>query len=374
MACDGQQPSSCRGVAAETRQRANGSDEGLLSEVIGVLVVNQRTAQLPDLTVRGLDEGFEVGGVPRPGAVCEASEGVHGGHHKRRGRSASNRPERLRRAFGNFGPVPIDYRNMNCDTAREAISAVLDGEPADIDPAELDRHLLECVDCLRWREGAHELTRRVRLQPAHPAPRPTAQLMDAVHEQSSLGWWWPDSMTAARIGLVAVALAQLALCLPVLLFGQDHAAPVHVAHEMGSFDVAVAIGFLVAARRPARAMGMLSLVGIAAGLLVVTAVVDLMAGRTSLSDEAPHLLVVAGWLLLHRLATIAPPTSERPWSALAAVGTAWKSLTGRLATSRRAAVQGDMPLTGAASAHSPVPASTASSPGELSGQRGEAVG
>ena len=92
-------------------------------------------------------------------------------------------------------------------------------------------------------------------------------------------------MTAARIGLVA--LAQLALCLPVLLFGQDHAAPVHVAHEMGSFDVAVAIGFLVAARRPARAMGMLSLVGIAAGLLVVTAVVDLMAGRTSLSDEAP---------------------------------------------------------------------------------------
>ena len=88
----------------------------------------------------------------------------------------------------------------------------------------------------------------------------------------------------------------------LLLFGQDHAAPVHVAHEMVFVDVAVAIGFLVAARRPARAMGMLSLVGIAAGLLVVTAVVDLMAGRTSLSDEAPHLLVVAGWLLLHRLA------------------------------------------------------------------------
>ena len=251
---------------------------------------------------------------------------------------------------------------------------MLDGEPAEVDLTELDRHLVECVDCQRWRERAHELTRRVRLQPARPAPRPTAQLMDAVHGQSGVSWWRPDSMTAARIGLVAVALAQLALWLPVLLFGHDHAAPVHVAHEMGSFDVAVAMGFLVAARRPGRAVGMLSLVGIAAGLLVVTAVVDLMAGRTSLSDEAPHLLVVAGWLILHRLATIAPPTSERPWSALAAAGKAWESLTGHLATARRA-VQGDMPLTGTASAHSPEPASTASSPGALgSGQRGEAVG
>jgi predicted anti-sigma-YlaC factor YlaD len=280
-----------------------------------------------------------------------------------------------RRSFGNFGPVPIDYQNMNCDSAREAISAVLDGEPADVDLAELDRHLVECADCQRWRERAHELTRAVRLQPARPAPRPPAQLMDRLHGQSSLSWWRPNSMAAARIGLVAVAVAQLALWLPVLLLGHDHAAPVHVAHEMGSFDVAVAIGFLVAARRPGRAMGMLSLVGIAAGLLVVTAAVDLTAGRTSVSDEAPHLLIVAGWLLLYRLATIAPPTSEHPWSALGAAGTAWKSLTGRLATPRRP-VQGDMPVTGTASAHSPVPAPAASSgQGEHgSGQRGQAVG
>ncbi|MGH9054496.1 MAG: hypothetical protein ACRDYY_01300 [Acidimicrobiales bacterium] len=56
---------------------------------------------------------------------------------------------------------------------------------------------------------------------------------------------------------------------------------------MGSLDVAVAVGFLVAVRRPARAMGMLALVGVAAGLLVVTAIVDLVVGRTDLLDEAP---------------------------------------------------------------------------------------
>jgi hypothetical protein len=134
-------------------------------------------------------------------------------------------------------------------------------------------------------------------------------------------------MTATRLGLVVAAVAQLALCVPVLLFGHDRSAPVHVAHEMGSFEVAVAIGFLVAARRPGRAVAMLSLMGVAAGLLVLTAVLDLLAGRTSLADEAPHLIVVVGWLLLSRLATVAPPTWERHRTALATIAAGWAVLT-----------------------------------------------
>ena len=126
-----------------------------------------------------------------------------------------------------------------------------------------------------------------------------------------------------------VACTQLALSVPMLVFGQDHSAPLHVAHEMGSFDLAVAVGFLVAVRRPGRAMGMASLVGAAACLLVLTALVDLMAGRTSLADEAPHLLVVVGWLLLRRLASIAPPTWERPRSVLATIGAVRVALTRR---------------------------------------------
>jgi hypothetical protein len=51
---------------------------------------------------------------------------------------------------------------------------------------------------------------------------------------------------------------------------------------------------------------MRALVGCAALLHVATAIVDLAAGRTGLGDEAPHLLVVAGWLLLRRVAQLAP--------------------------------------------------------------------
>jgi predicted anti-sigma-YlaC factor YlaD len=186
-------------------------------------------------------------------------------------------------------------------------------------------------------------------------------------------------MAAARIGLVMVAVTQLLLWVPVLLFGHDRGAPVHVAHEMGAFDVAVAIGFLVAARRPGRAMGMLSLVGVAAGLLVVTAAVDLVAARTDVSDEAPHLLVVAGWLLLWRLAAIAPPTWERPQAVSAALGSAWAALTRRQVAARQPAVSGNLSAgslaTEAASVSLPVPDLAADRPdGPASRQPDEAVG
>ncbi len=218
---------------------------------------------------------------------------------------------------------------MNCDVAREAISAWLDGERPGVDVAALDEHLGGCSACQKWQEQAHELTRRARLQPARAAPVPTERILAVARVRHPVRWWRPDSAAAMRIGLMAVAGTQLAVCVPVLLFGHDRSAPLHVAHEMGSFEVAIAIGFLVAAYRPARAAGMVSLVGAAAALLVVTAALDLAANRTDLSDEAPHLIVVVGWLLLWRLAAVTPPSWERPRSALTGMSGMWDGLTQR---------------------------------------------
>lgn len=136
--------------------------------------------------------------------------------------------------------------------------------------------------------------------------------------RSPAAWW--RSPPVVRAGLTVVAATQLALSVPLLFLGHDREAPVHVAHEMGSLDVAVAVGLLVAARRPARALGMLALVGTAAVLLVATAGMDLAAGRTTWADEVPHLLVLAGWLLLRRLARLSPAGGERPTAAVALLG------------------------------------------------------
>lgn len=54
---------------------------------------------------------------------------------------------------------------MNCDEARAALSARLDGEPepAGTDPDAVDAHLDACDDCRAWFAAAADLNRRLRM-------------------------------------------------------------------------------------------------------------------------------------------------------------------------------------------------------------------
>ena len=103
---------------------------------------------------------------------------------------------------------------------------------------------------------------------------------------------------AQRAGLIAVAVAQLAITVPLLILGHDHDAGAHAAHELGSFDLALAIAFAVGAVRPALSAGLAWPCGIAAAALAGTAIADLIGGQTFGADEAQHLIAVAGAALL----------------------------------------------------------------------------
>ena len=229
---------------------------------------------------------------------------------------------------GNSQRLARDYLVMECSTIREAVSALLDGEDPGVGGDVIEAHLADCGDCRAWQEAAHEVTRRVRLAAADPAPRRTSEVTAAIEARFGRRSR-ARSAVAYRAGLVAVAIGELAIAVPDLLFGSDRGAPVHVAHEMGSLEVALGIGFLVAAWRPGRALGMRMLIGAAAGLLVATAVIDLAMGRTTLLDEAPHLLTVAGWLLIRRVAFLTPPTVAEPAPAWRR-GVGLRALPGRL--------------------------------------------
>jgi predicted anti-sigma-YlaC factor YlaD len=199
---------------------------------------------------------------------------------------------------------------MDCNQARFGISALQDEEAPLVDLPQLERHLAGCAACRAWREEAHEVTRQVRLQLAVPVRGPSQQVLEAI--AASSGRRRIRSATLTRVGLVLVALVQIVIAEPMLLSGSYRGVPIHVAHEMGSFELALAMGFLVAAWRPSRAAGMRSLVAAVAALLVATAVIDLLAGRTTLSDEMPHLLAVLGWLLLRELAALTPMAEDGP--------------------------------------------------------------
>ncbi|MGO9961297.1 MAG: zf-HC2 domain-containing protein [Solirubrobacteraceae bacterium] len=82
-----------------------------------------------------------------------------------------------------LGPETISARlrsRISCGSAREAISASLDGEAVELGAGDLERHLFGCGACQAWRESAHRVTRRARLGPAAQPPAPSAMLIAAV--------------------------------------------------------------------------------------------------------------------------------------------------------------------------------------------------
>jgi predicted anti-sigma-YlaC factor YlaD len=198
---------------------------------------------------------------------------------------------------------------MDCQHTREAISARLDGEDAGPDAARLDQHVAGCATCAAWAADLDVLHRLVRVRAAEPvpdltaailgaAPRSQPALADRVGERPS--WWRPftERISTVRWALFAIALTQLVLAGPALLLGEDAGATVHVARELGSFDVALAVGLLVAAWQPARAWGLLPVAGALALVLGLTAVLDVVDGTASGFGEAHHVLDLAGVALL----------------------------------------------------------------------------
>jgi predicted anti-sigma-YlaC factor YlaD len=182
---------------------------------------------------------------------------------------------------------------MQCESFRAAISARIDGEDPGLPDGALDAHLGACADCRAWQQQAHAVTRRARLGGPSLDHDLSPQVLAAVPAATR-----PRRRFTQRAGLAAVAAAQLAITVPLLLLGHDHDAGIHAAHELGSFDLALAIAFAVGAIRPALSAGLAWPCAIAAAGLTGTAILDLTDGQTLGADEAQHLVAVAGALLL----------------------------------------------------------------------------
>jgi len=96
---------------------------------------------------------------------------------------------------------------------------------------------------------------------------------------------------------VLVAAVQLVLAVPDLL-GTATGLSVHAAHHIGSFDVALAVGFLYAAWRPGRAAGLVPVVAALTLCLVGTSIIDISAGNTAAVGETQHITDFAGLAMI----------------------------------------------------------------------------
>jgi predicted anti-sigma-YlaC factor YlaD len=200
---------------------------------------------------------------------------------------------------------------MDCGTAREALSALLDGEALPCARGDLDTHIATCDECQQWREAAHLVTRRARLTSALSVPNSTERILAAVLADRPAR---PGILYARllRSGLAATALAHGVIFVPAIVGRAGLGVPLQAARELGVFNITLAVALLGAAVRPAWARAMLPVVGVAAGLLELVDVVDTAGGSTTLAAEAPHLITLLGAVLLAMLTRLAGGDSGGP--------------------------------------------------------------
>ncbi|MGK5442239.1 zf-HC2 domain-containing protein [Micromonospora sp. URMC 105] len=212
---------------------------------------------------------------------------------------------------------------MNCDDVRVALSARLDGEDPQAPAAALDAHTATCPGCRSWLARAEQVTRLTRVRSVQ-VPDLTARVLAAVAADPVLAGRSPAAVRAARrqvlrVAVAVAAVAQLAIALPVLLAGLGVAADPHTGREMASFDVALAVGFALAAWRPERARAFLPVALVLALCLAATSAVDIANSTTALVHEVGHLAAVVQAGLLWALGRVSGE-ADRPWSRAIAAG------------------------------------------------------
>jgi len=218
---------------------------------------------------------------------------------------------------GNSGALPDDFPGMTCSQTRTALSAALDGEDPGVPAGSAEAHLAGCPACRAWQAGAREVSAAVRSEVPEDAPDLTTPVLAAV-----VGDWRARAARAARadrrrsalrtppgavdrsalatrggrsvlrVALAVTALAQLLSALPVLLGVGALDAATHLGRERASFDLALAVGVLLAARRPERAGAFLPVLAVLAVSLGLTSVLDVARGAAVAAQEAAHLVAV----------------------------------------------------------------------------------
>jgi predicted anti-sigma-YlaC factor YlaD len=168
----------------------------------------------------------------------------------------------------------------------------VDGEDPGAPEAVVDRHLAGCAACRAWSARLTAGSGALRLTPVEPVPDLTAPILAAAAARRRAATPGP-----ARVALLLVGLAQVVLALPSLL-GDADGASVHMAREHGAWELALAIGLVVAAVRPARTTGLVPVLAVLTTALVVSTGVDVASGHTTAMAESGHLLPLMGLAML----------------------------------------------------------------------------
>ncbi len=188
---------------------------------------------------------------------------------------------------------------MQCDEVRQAISAAADGEASPLERSVVQAHVERCKACASFAGAVERFDRRLRVRPAETVPDLSKPILVAATPKPTRIW--------PRYVLLWVALTELVLAGPSLA-GDGRGVSIHAAHELGSWEVALAVGLLVAAWQPRRAAGMLPFAVALTGAMVITASFDIVTRNAPLAGESQHVLDIIGVTALWALTRASMPT------------------------------------------------------------------
>lgn len=228
---------------------------------------------------------------------------------------------------------------MDCDVAREALSARIDGEREPVPSARVEEHLQHCPRCRSWYDHARRFTIELRhlagaddpiaASPASPAPgRPRAvratastppPASAAARDRPGGGWlnWALAGTGILQLGLVAVQASGADFG---MVGGVQHGAAsgLHLLHESTAWSAAVGAVTLVAAFRARLIPGLACVLAVYVVVLGYVVAADQLSGQVTAGRIASHLPVLAAavltglvWRREHRVPTPGAPVAAR---------------------------------------------------------------
>lgn len=190
---------------------------------------------------------------------------------------------------------------VDCDVAREALSARIDGEREQVPSSRVDEHLDGCDLCTAWYRNAREQSGLLRGLVSGSALDRHSGRIEAVAAPSGRR----TILLGARCTLAAMGVIQLAVAVAQVLgvdFGliashHGAASGAHLLNESTAWSAALGIAFLATAIRPLLASGVACVAGVYAGVLIYYVVVDTLSGQVTAARVVSHLPVLLGALL-----------------------------------------------------------------------------
>lgn len=199
-----------------------------------------------------------------------------------------------------------DYRDVDCDVAREALSARIDGEREPVPAPRVDEHLASCEQCRQWYSHAVDQTRQLRRLAGRSQVAAVAAPADRHAQRSGLRAGLPRSAAASRRwALAIVGLAQLGVAaaqgfganVGVSSGGHHAMTSGHLLNESTAWSAALGAVMIVAALRPTAAAGLAGVLSVFTVALAAYVISDALAGAVTLDRVLSHLPVLLGTVL-----------------------------------------------------------------------------